>query len=68
MNVREEKTLLNGNWLTDNVINAAQQLVKMAQKHPHVNGLQDAALAYTLGFEVIQEEFVQVLVLVLHTG
>jgi hypothetical protein len=49
-------------WLTDNVINAMQVLLREA--NPAVNGLQDTVLGETLAFEVMRGEFVQVL----HSG
>ena len=51
--------LTKGNWLTDDVINAAQNLLKRA--YPHVGGLQDTILAETLALDVQEGEFVQVL-------
>ena len=50
--------LVNRKWLTDNVINAAQTLLKRA--YPNIGGLQDTALAEILAFDV-QREFIQVL-------
>ena len=48
-------------WLTDNIINATQELLQ--RKYP-VLGLQSTLLCYTLAFEVMREQFVQVL----HSG
>ena len=46
--------------MNDNVIFAAQQLLK--QQHPHVCGLQDPMLQLTSTFEVMRnEQFVQIL-------
>ena len=49
-------------WLTDNIVNAAQGLLK--QQYPHINGFQNVALGLTLSYAVQVEEFVQLL----HTG
>ena len=49
----------NGKWATDNVINAAQRMLRMS--YPHIGGLQDTALAETLSFDIQRGEFVQVL-------
>ena len=48
-------------WLTDNIINATQELLR--RKYPML-GLQNTLLSYTLAFDVMTEEFVQVL----HSG
>ena len=55
----DEKCLKDGRWLTDNVIDAAQALLKKA--HPYVGGLESVALGETLAFSVQRGEFVQVL-------
>ena len=62
LNTEDEKVLLNGDWLNDKLINAGQMLIK--ESYPQVYGFQDASLGQTLGFDVLTEEFVQVL----HTG
>ena len=46
-------------WLTDNIINAAQNLLKQAA--PHVSGLQDVTRGMVHSFDVETGEFVQVL-------
>ena len=51
--------LVNRKWLTDDVINAAQTLLKRA--YPNIGGLQDTALAEILAFDIQRGEFVQVL-------
>ena len=56
---REKKTLLNGRWLSDTLINAGQELIH--QQFPHISELQDVALGHTLAFSVMYNEFVQVL-------
>ena len=48
----------NSKWLTDNIINATQLLLK--RKYP-VPGLQNTLLGSTLSFDVMTDEFVQVL-------
>ena len=55
----DEKCLKDGRWLTDNVTDAAQALLKKA--HPYVEGLESVALGETLAFSVQRGEFVQVL-------
>ena len=42
----DEQILINGDWLTDSLINAGQQLIQ--QTFPHIRGLQDVSLAHTL--------------------
>jgi len=51
--------LTKGKWLTDNIINAAQRLLKTT--HSHIGGLQDTLLGETLSFEIQHGEFVQIL-------
>ena len=60
--MEDKKDLLSGGWLFDTVIVAAQNLIK--SKYPSVRGLHDATLGQSLAFNVLQEEFVQIL----HTG
>ena len=48
--------------LTDDLINAAQGLLK--SQFPHINGLQEVGLGQTLSFAIQTEEFIQIL----HTG
>ena len=48
-------------WLTDNIINATQELLRRKYL---VLGLQSTLLSHTLAFDVMREEFVQVL----HSG
>ena len=55
----DEKCLHDGKWLTDNIIDAAQTLLK--ETYPHVHGLEPVALAETLSFSVQSGEFVQIL-------
>ena len=57
----EDKTLIeSGEWLTDQIIFAAQQLLKM--RHPLVSGLQNTVLQYTKTLEVqSRKEFIQIL-------
>ena len=51
--------LTKNGWVTDNVINEAQSLLKI--QYPHLNGLQSVMLGITLSYT---KEFIQVL----HTG
>ena len=46
-----EQILLSGDWLTDSLINAGQQLIQQA--FPHIRGLQDVSLGHTLAFNVV---------------
>ena len=56
----EDKVCLTkGKWLTDNIINAAQRLLKTT--HFHIGGLHDTLLGETLSFEIQHGEFVQIL-------
>ena len=54
-----EQILLSGDWMTDSLINAGQQLIQQA--FPHVRGLQNVSLGHTLAFSVEQGEFIQVM-------
>ncbi|KAL5491289.1 hypothetical protein EMCRGX_G016548 [Ephydatia muelleri] len=58
---KEDKVVLSNNgWLTDNIIHAAQQLLK--QSHPHISGLQNPILQKTKTFDVQRNlDFVQCL-------
>ena len=49
----------NNAWLTDKIIHPAQVLIRL--KYPSVRGLQDPIFRQSLCFEVMKEEFVQVL-------
>ena len=51
--------LTNGKWITDNIINACQRLIRNA--YPHIRGLEDTSLRETLAFTIQRGEFVQVL-------
>ena len=55
----DKECLLKGNWLTDNIIRATQELIKKA--YPGVGGLQSPILGENLTFEIQRGEFVQVL-------
>ena len=60
LNDGDREVLLNPlGWLTDNLINAAQLLLKKAS--PHVSGLQDVTRGLVLSFDVEPGEFVQIL-------
>ena len=62
LNTEDEKVLLNGEWMNDKLMNDGQMLIK--ESYPQVCDFQDVSLGQTLGFDVLTEEFVQVL----HTG
>jgi Ulp1 family protease len=55
----DEKVLLNGEWLTDTLINAGQMLIKSFYKK--TSGFQDVTLGPTLAFKTEVDEFIQVL-------
>ena len=55
----DKESLDQGKWLTDNIIDAAQVLLKKI--HPHIGGLESVALGQTLAFTVQHGEFVQIL-------
>ena len=55
----DEDVLLNGDWLTDSIINQGQNLIKKA--FPHIQGLQNVLLGKTLAFSIQFEAVVQVL-------
>ena len=54
-----KKVLLGGGWLSDNLISAAQSLLR--NDYPNVGGLQPTIFGETLNFEVQKGKFVQVL-------
>ena len=55
----DKQSLVEGDWLTDSVINAAQTLLK--KSFLHVGELQPTILAETLGFAIGRGEFIQIL-------
>lgn len=55
----EKKILVEGGWISDNLITAVQRLLKT--NYPLIGGLQPTILGETLNFEVQRREFVQVL-------
>ena len=58
--LKDRSILLNGEWLMDNIIFAAEQL--LLRQHPHISGLQDPSLQLTHTFDVHgSNEFVQIL-------
>ena len=57
---KEKEILLSPNeWLNDNIINAAQKLLKQA--NPSMPGLQDVSCGLVMSFDVEPGEFVQIL-------
>ena len=46
-------------WITDSIVNAAQQLLR--EQFPQLPGLQDISLGQTMAFNIIPGEFVQIL-------
>ena len=60
LTTEDKKILLNPvGKLTDNIINAAQTLLRA--QYPHVPGMQDVVCGVALSFDVQPEEFVQIL-------
>ena len=55
----DKHILTSGDWLSDKLVNAAQNLI--LQVHPHVCGFQNTNLGLTLAFNIMTSEFVQVL-------
>ena len=56
---QEKISLLEGGWLSDNIITAVQRLLKTS--HPLIGGLQPTILAERLNFDIQRGEFIQVL-------
>lgn len=52
-------SLLSGDWLSDAIINCAQNLLK--EQYPLVGGLQSTTLGYTLSYTIERGEFVQII-------
>ena len=50
---------MEGKWLSDNVTNAAQKLLKA--KHSTIGGLQNTLLAKNMQFQIERGRFVQIL-------
>ena len=46
-------------WITDSIVNAAQQLLR--EQFPQLPGLQDVSLGLTVAFNIMPAEFLQVL-------
>ena len=55
----EYDALLHGSWVTDNIVNAGQMIIKYT--FPHICGLQNILLGLNLQFDVQATEFVQIL-------
>ena len=55
----DKQSLSDGKWLTDNIIDAAQALLRQA--HPYIRGLESVSLGETLAFSVQRGDFVQIL-------
>ena len=55
----DEKDISSGGWLSDNVINACQNLLR--RQYPHIGGLLSTVLATTFSMEPQAGEFVQIL-------
>ena len=59
LSMNDYRLLVGGDWLTDNLINAAQKLLK--KSYPKVGGLQVTTRGEVLSFDVETGEFVQIL-------
>ena len=46
-------------WITDSIVNAAQQLLR--EQFPRLPGLQDVSLGLTMAIDVMPGEFLQIL-------
>ena len=57
--VSDRQHLLGGEWLSDAVINCAQDLLKTS--YPDTGGLQKTTLAFTLSYAVEKGEFLQIM-------
>ena len=57
--VSDRQHLLSGEWLSDAVINCAQDLLKTS--YPDTGGLQKTTLAFTLSYAVEKGEYVQIM-------
>ena len=55
---RHRESLLSGQWLSDDIIDAAQSLLKLKS---NVDGLQSVCATRTLSLDVQQSDFVQIL-------
>ena len=58
---KDRDIILNGEWLNDNIINAAQCLMKHDQDLLPVGSLQNPLLGQTLEFDVVSDASVQIL-------
>ena len=59
LHAADKQYLSGGKWLTGNLIDAGQTLLKNA--YPQIGGLQSTSLGETLAFQIQRGEFVQVL-------
>ena len=59
LSISDKKYIENGDWLSDNIINAWQVLLK--EQFPQMMGLESVSLGYTLAFSVCKQKFVQIL-------
>ena len=60
MNESDKESLLHPTgWLTDNIMNAAQELLRM--QFPDLLGLQSVILGQTMSFKIQAGEFLQIL-------
>ena len=55
LSVEDYKVVKNGDWLTDNVINSAQDLLK--KSHPNIGGLQEITKGEVLSYDIDTGEF-----------
>lgn len=59
MDKSDELSILNGEWITDSIIIAGQNLIQ--ECYPHITGFQCPALGFTLSYKVMNSEFVQII-------
>ena len=60
LTLADKEILMNGKWLTDNLINAGQRMLKL-QFEDTIQGLQSVNLAQILAMDVQSGEFAQIL-------
>ena len=54
-----KEIITKGEWLTDDIISAGQDLIKAA--NPTIGGLENTILGETLSFSICKGDFVQIL-------
>ena len=59
LDVDKESLLSPVGWITDSIVNAVQKLLKL--QFPHNGGFQPVELGLVYSFEIVQDEFIQIL-------